>query len=151
MTLTQKESSLLKDLTGSEELCIQRYTKHSEAAHDPQLKNLFSSLASAEREHLSTLNRIKEGTVPSPTASNAGLPTFTATYTGTSTSADAKEDAYLCTDVLAGEKQVSHLYDTCIFEFADEGIRRTLSSIQEQEQMHGKMIYDYMKTNGMYQ
>ena len=78
------------------------------------------------------------------------MPTFSATYTQAETK-EAKDDAYLCTDLLTGEKQVSHLYDTCIFEFQDEGVREVLAGIQKREQMHGKMIYDYMKTNGFYQ
>ena len=150
MQLTQKECTLLKDLKDSEQLCIDKYTKHSAAAHDPQLKNLFSTLASDERKHLDTLTKIEGGTVPQESGASSTMPSFTATYTGTTT-AEAKDDAYLCTDLLTGEKQVSHLYDTCIFEFNDEGVREVLAGIQKREQMHGKMIYDYMKTNGMYQ
>ena len=52
--------------------------------------------------------------------------------------------------MLTGEKGVSALYNTCIFEFVDEGARTYLNSIQKQEQNHGKMIYDYMSANGMY-
>ena len=52
MQLTEKETSLLKDLEDSEKLCIEKYTKHSAAAHDAQLKNLFSTLASDEQKHL---------------------------------------------------------------------------------------------------
>ena len=151
MQLTQKETTLLKDLKDSEKLCIDKYTKHSEAAHDPQLKNLFSTLASDERKHLDTLTQIEGGTVPSVSGADGAMPTFTATYKVGDSSTEAKDDAYLCTDLLAGEKQVSHLYDTCIFEFNDEAVRATLAGIQKREQMHGKMIYDYMKTNGMYQ
>ncbi|MBQ8758725.1 MAG: spore coat protein, partial [Clostridia bacterium] len=48
------------------------------------------------------------------------------------------------------EKEVSKLYDTCIFEFNDDNARNYLNSIQKQEQNHGKMIYDYMAANNMY-
>ena len=34
MQLTQKESSLIKDLKGQEQLCIDKYTKHAECASD---------------------------------------------------------------------------------------------------------------------
>jgi rubrerythrin len=149
MQLTQKENTLLKDLKNSEQLCIDKYTKHSESAHDPQLKNLFSSLASDERKHLDTLTKIEGGTIPSASGTDSTMPTFTATYTGTANT-DAKDDAYLCTDLLSGEKQVSHLYDTCIFEFKDERCRQALNHIQSEEQQHGKMIYDYMQANSMY-
>lgn len=150
MVLTQKECTLLKDLKDSEQLCIDKYTKHSATAHDPQLKNLFSTLAEDERKHLDTLTQIEGGAVPTPGGAAAAMPTFTATYKQGDTSTEAKDDAYLCTDLLSGEKQVSHLYDTCIFEFKDEGVREVLAGIQKREQMHGKMIYDYMQTNGMY-
>lgn len=151
MQLTQKETTLLKDLKDSEQLCIDKYTKHASAAHDPQLKNLFSTLAQDERKHLDTLSQIESGTVPTQSGADNTMPTFTATYGVGDSSTEAKDDAYLCTDLLCGEKQVSHLYDTCIFEFNDEGVREVLAGIQKREQMHGKMIYDYMKANGMYQ
>ena len=61
-----------------------------------------------------------------------------------------QNDCYLCTDLLATEKHASHLYDTCVFEFADGQVRSVLNQIQKQEQEHGKAIYDYMKTNSMY-
>lgn len=150
MTLTPKETSLLKDLKDSEQLCIDKYTKYASAAHDPQLKNLFSTLASDEQKHLETLTEIGEGKVPASGGANSAMPTFTATYKAGDTSTEAKDDAYLCTDLLSGEKHVSHLYDTCIFEFTDEGVREVLAGIQKREQMHGKMIYDYMTANGMY-
>ena len=51
MTLTQKEQSLLKDLKDQEQLCIDKYTKHSACAKDPQLKNLFTQLAQHESFH----------------------------------------------------------------------------------------------------
>ena len=64
MQLTEKERTLLKDLKDSEQLCIDKYTKHASAAHDAQLKNLFSTLAQDERKHLETLSQIEGGTVP---------------------------------------------------------------------------------------
>ena len=45
MTLTQKENSLLSDLKSQEQLCIEKYTKYSSLAHDPELKNLISTVA----------------------------------------------------------------------------------------------------------
>ncbi len=150
MTLTQKEMSLLKDMKDQEQLCIDKYTKHSACAHDPQLKNLFSQLATAETQHLNGLGQLEGGTVPSQSGSDSSqpLPTFTPYHTGDTP--EKKEDCYFCTDVLSGEKEVSKLYDTCIFEFSDEQARNYLNSIQTQEQVHGKMIYDYMTANGMY-
>ena len=140
--------SLLKDLKDQEQLCIDKYTKHSQCAKDPQLKNLFSQLASAEAQHKTGLEQLETGTVPEQSTSNSSLPTFSAFHTGETP--DKKEDCYLCTDVLSGEKEVSKLYDTCIFEFTDENARNYLNSIQKQEQTHGKMIYDYMSANNLY-
>ena len=152
MTLTAKELSLLKDMKDSEQLCIDKYTKGATAAADGQLKNLFSTLASHERTHLDTLTQIEQnGAAPAMGGGGGQQPvTFTATYTQGDPSENAKNDAYLCSDALSGEKQVSSLYNTCVFEFRDAGIRAALAHIQTEEQNHGKMIYDYMSTNGLY-
>lgn len=150
MTLTQKEQSLIKDLKTQEQLCIDKYTKHAGCAKDAQLKNLFTTLAQHETNHLNGLCQLEQGTVPQQNSEgNQQMPTFSATYTIAETP-DKKEDCYLCNDVLSGEKEVSKLYDTCIFEFTDENARNYLNSIQKQEQNHGKMIYDYMSANSMY-
>ena len=63
---------------------------------------------------------------------------------------DKRNDSYLCSDVLATEQHTSNLYNTCIFEFTTDAQRNALNHIQKEEQEHGKMIYDYMKTNSMY-
>ena len=77
MTLTQKETSLLKDLKSQEELCIEKYTKYESEACDPALKALFSSIKSTEQNHLGTVNRIMQGeevsTSAAPTAVSAKL------------------------------------------------------------------------------
>ncbi len=156
MTLTQKESSLIKELKGQEKLCIDKYNKHAACAKDPQLKTLFTQLAQKEQEHLNTLTQIENGTVPQMPAcgeknNNAcrGGSCFTATY-AIAGNPDKENDCFLCTDLLATEKHASHLYDTCIFEFKDEGVRSVLNHIQKEEQEHGKKIYDYMAVNAMY-
>lgn len=148
MQLTQKETELLKDLKGQEKLCVDKYTKHSSCASDTQLKNLFSNIAQVEQEHLNTITQIESGTVPQTGGGSQTIPTFTACYTAETP--QKQTDAYLCSDVLATEKHASHLYDTCIFEFKDENLRKVLNHIQKEEQNHGKMIYDYMSVNGMY-
>ena len=69
MTLTQKETDILKDLKAQEELCIEKYAKYADAACDPSLKNLFSEIKTAETTHLDTINRIMNGEeVAMPTA-----------------------------------------------------------------------------------
>ncbi|MBQ6021738.1 MAG: spore coat protein, partial [Clostridia bacterium] len=90
------------------------------------------------------------GTVPAaPSGGDQTLPTFTAVY-GPAETPDKKNDCYLCTDTLAGEKHASSLYDVGIFEFRDDNARKALNHIQKEEQDHGKMIYNYMSANGMY-
>lgn len=136
----------------AEKLCIEKYSKHSACAVDPQLKTLFSQLAQNEQQHLDTLSQIQSGTVPtmqSGGSSSQGQTSFTATY-GPGENKDKLNDSYLCTDLLSAEKHVSSIYNTSIFEFTDANARNALNHIQKEEQEHGKKIYDYMATNGMY-
>ena len=147
MQLTQKESTLLKDLKGQEQLCVDKYTKYAESANDPQLKQLFTVLAGIEQGHLNTITQMESGTVPSTSSGQA--PTWPTPYRNSNV-ADKKNDTYLCSDVLAGEKHVSSLYDTCIFEFSSPEMRQVLNHIQTEEQQHGEQIYQYMKANQMY-
>ena len=149
MQLTQKETSLLKDLKGQEKLCIDKYNKSAQAAVDPQLKGLFSQLASVEQGHYNMLGQIEKGATVQPIAGGSAKQQFTDKY-GVSDSPDKQNDCYLCTDLLTTEKHASSLYDTCVFEFRDDNVRKVLASIQQQEQEHGKMIYDYMSKNSMY-
>lgn len=149
MQLTQKETMLLADMQGQEKLCIAKYSKWAASANDPQLKNLFSELGAVEQKHLSMLNDIKSGSVPSvPSASSGTNRTFSATYSAETP--EKQQDCFLCTDLLATEKHASSLYDTCVFEFTDAQVRNVLAHIQKEEQDHGKAIYDYMKANSMY-
>lgn len=149
MQLTQKETDLLKDLKEQEKLCVDKYSKHSSNASDPQLKNLFSQIAQIEQQHYDTISQIQNGTVPQPGGGSQQQPTFSATYS-MADSEEKKNDCFLCSDLLTTEKHASHLYDTCIFEFKQESLRNTLNHIQKEEQNHGKMIYDYMQVNNMY-
>lgn len=149
MQLSQKETSLLKDLKGQEQLCVDKYKKHASCAMDPQLKNLFTQIAQIEQQHLDTITQMQNGTVPTMGGGSQNQPTFSTTY-GAADTQEKQSDSYLCSDVLSTEKHASHLYDTCIFEFKDENARNVLNHIQKEEQGHGKMIYDYMSANAMY-
>ncbi|MDD2221460.1 MAG: spore coat protein [Clostridia bacterium] len=151
MQLSQKETSLLKELKDQEKLCVEKYNKHASAASDQQLKSLFTQIAQSEQTHYNTITQIENGTVPqmSGSSSSSAQPTFNATYSAAENT-NMQNDCYLCTDLLSGEKHVSQLYNTCIFEFKNEGIRNALNHIQKEEQEHGKMIYDYMAANNMY-
>ena len=151
MQLTQKETDLLKDLKGQEKLCVEKYTKYASSALDPQLKELFTSIANVEQQHLNTICSIENG--GEPTAQGGGSQTVKATFTqnyGMGDTPDKQADCYLCSDLLADEKHVSGLYNTSIFEFKDKTLRDTLNHIQKEEQQHGKAIYDYMTANNMY-
>ncbi len=149
MNLTQKETTLLNDLKTQEQLCVQKYTESSAKANDAQLKNLFTQLSQVEQSHLTMIQDLQSGKMPQTPSGSGNMPTFTQTYT-TQETPEKKNDCFLCNDVLTTEKHVSGLYDTCIFEFADENCRNLLNTIQKQEQQHGKMIYDYMSVNNMY-
>ena len=151
MQLTQKETTLLKDLKGQEKLCVEKYTKYASSALDQQLKELFTSIANVEQQHLNTITQIENGTVPQSNSGSAQTvkATFSSNY-GMGDTPDKQADCYLCSDLLADEKHVSGLYNTCIFEFNDKQIRETLNHIQKEEQEHGKAIYDYMSANNMY-
>ena len=151
MTLTTKETEILKDLKSQEQLCIEKYTKYAEAACDAGLKEIFNSIKSAEQTHLQTINRIlggEEVSMPSAPPSASGEK-----YNGTPSgcSADAKSaDAYLCRDALSMEKHVSSVYNTGVFEFSSPTLRDTLAHIQKEEQNHGVKLYSYLAASGMY-
>ena len=147
MKLTQKETTLLKDLKASEELCIKKYGTYAERAEDPTLKMLFESIREAEKTHLQTIESLMQGTVPmmgggQQQQQNNAQPCDNC-------GRKSENDAFLCHDALDTEKHVSSLYDTCIFEFNDAGARDALNHIQKEEQEHGKRLYDYMTCHGM--
>ena len=149
MDFTEKERTLLEELKGHEKLCIEKYKRHSECANDNQLKSLFQGLSEEEGKHLASLEQLSSGTVPAVSGEEKPLPVFSAKYKAM-LCPEKTADMYLCTDVLSGEKYVSHTYDTALFEFRDENVRNFLNHIQKEEQRHGKIIYDYMAANGMY-
>ena len=150
MVLTQKETTLIKDLKGREQLCIDKYEKHAACACSTELKDLFNSLAEAERSHLKTINQMAGGTVANvPSSLSADNSCCGCANYCDETS--KKCDEFLCRDMLASEKHVSSVYDTGIFEFSDPQARKMLNHIQSEEQQHGQKIYEYMKANGMYQ
>lgn len=151
MQLTQKETTLLGDMKNQEKLCVEKYTKYASQALDPQLKELFTSIANAEQGHLNTISQIEQGTVPSMGGGSQTVNTTFSSNYGMGDTPDKKADCYLCSDLLADEKHVSNLYNTCIFEFKDTSLRNALNHIQTEEQHHGKAIYDYMTANNMYQ
>ena len=150
MVLTQKETGLLKDMKGQEELCIAKYGKYAEMAKSSELKSLFEAMAKVEQSHLQTVNSMMSGSVSAPpnkieNSNNAHCNPYR--YENEE---DKKSDALLCQDMLMTEKHASSLYDTSIFEFKDPTARKMLNHIQAEEQQHGEQIYAYMSCNGMY-
>ena len=151
MTLTQKETTLLTDLASQEKLCIEKYGKYSEAAHDPELKTLFSNLKTNEQKHLDTINQILSGTeVKMPSESPSAEQAKLACTPSSVSEADKQNDAYLCKDALSMEKHVSSVYNTGVFEFTSPILRDTLAHIQKEEQNHGEKLYNYLSCNNMY-
>lgn len=167
INLSQKEKSLLTDLKGHEEVCIEKYSNYANQTNDPELKNMFNTHESNEKSHLNTINQILSGTVPSMGAGGtAGAGAGSAGTTGASGAAMPKSSnmqsqgkstgmnnanaSSLCKDLLMTEKYVSNSYDTSIFEFKDTGVRDALNHIQKEEQKHGEDLYNYMAKNNMY-
>ena len=149
MTLTPKETSLLKDLKGQEKLCWEKYDKYSCDACSTELKNLFSEMAQTERQHYDSINQMLAGTIPQmPT----GLTNENNKWCKKVSYADEESrniDQFLCTDTIATEKLVSGTYNTELFAFGAAAIRRLLNHIQTEEQNHAEMIYKYKTANGM--
>ena len=151
MTLNQKETTLLNDLKSQEQLCIEKYNKYSGMAHDPELKNLFSTLAQNEQKHLDTITQILGGTeVKMPSESPSAIDAKLECKMSSCGENEKKDDAYLCKDALAMEKHVSSVYDTTVFEFTSAVLRDTLAHIQKEEQNHGEKLYNYLSCNNVY-
>ena len=151
MTLTTKETDILKDLKGQEQLCIEKYSKYKDQACDPQLKAIFSELKTTEENHLQTICRIMNGEEVSMGSEmkKAGADKFNGGQY--SLGEDCKQnDAFLCKDALSMEKHVSGVYNTGLFEFSSPILRDTLAHIQKEEQNHGEKLYSYMAACGMY-
>jgi len=151
MTLTQKETTLLSDLKSQEQLCIEKYGKYAEAAHDPELKTLFTNLRTNEQKHLDTITQILGGTeVKMPEASPSAVSAKLECKVSGASPAEKQNDAYLCRDALSMEKHVSGVYNTGVFEFSSPVLRDTLAHIQKEEQNHGEMLFNYLSCNNMY-
>ena len=150
MALTQKETTLLQDMKGQEELCIQKYNKYAELAKAEELKALFRSMSNVEQNHLQTITAMLSGNTPSMPNTLENSNNDHCCTVNYMSDADKQSDAFLCKDMLTTEKHASALYDTAIFEFKDPAARKTLNHIQAEEQQHGEQLYAFMNCNGMY-
>ncbi len=150
MTLTQKETTLLNELKGQEQLCIEKYEQWASAACSEELTALFRALADVERGHLTTVTDMLAGKVSTPSGGSSPLDGVSTGKVSYASEDDKKRDAFLCADMLATEKHVSSVYNTGIFEFSDSQARQMLNHIQSEEQQHGLKLYEFMAANGMY-
>jgi spore coat protein CotF len=152
INLSAKERMLLQDQKSHEELCVQKYQNYSNQAQDPQLKQLFSSLAKKEQEHLNSINQILNGQVPnvqqqSGSQNQQGQQWGSQNQQGQQSGSQNQQnkmqgtanlnDSTLCSDMLVTEKYISGAYNTAIFEFEDTNVRQVLNHIQKEEQEHG--------------
>ena len=151
MTLTQKETGLLKELAGQETLCRDKYNKYSKEACSAELKELFSQMATCEQNHLNTINAMLSGTVPKAPTGLSGENNSLCKKVCYNDESSRNIDKFLLSDMLAMEKHASSLYDTSVFEFCDPSARKMLNHIQSEEQQHGEKIYAFMSANGFYQ
>ena len=151
MTLSQKEKQILRDLQTQEQVCIDRYNKFAGEAHDTVLKELFTTLEKNEQKHYDTLSQILEGSVPECDCNDDDGRNYCpeATYTSKGNSQEKKDDCFLVTDSIGGEKMVSTEYNNNVFIFSDSDIRKILADIQIEEQNHAEMLYKYKMVNSM--
>lgn len=154
--LTQKEKMLLQDQKKHEGVCVQKYKKYAGQAQCPELKQLFTSYAEQELQHLNTINQILNEEVAVSTGDEPNQPERSISNMDSSSHQleDAtaySSDAALCQDMLMTEKFVSGSYDTAIFEFTDSNVRQQLNHIQQEEQKHGEGIFNYMQSKGLYE
>ncbi len=146
--LSQKERMLLEDNKHQEEICVVKYQNYAGQAQDPQLKQLFNTLATEEQHHFDMINQMLQGQQPTMghTQQQAAQPQQT-TYQGVMGNTG---DKILCSDLLSTEKYVSGTYNTGVFEAVSPIVRQTLQHIQQDEQRHGEQLFNYMNSHGMY-
>lgn len=151
MKLQQKEMEAIKDLQTQERSCVEKYKLYATQAKDPELKNLFETLQQKEQQHFDSLGQVLNGDVPSCNCNDNDGKNYQpkASYDAASASEDKQADCFLVTDCIGTEKLVSSEYNTNVFKFANDQIRKLLADIQIEEQNHAEMLYKYKLANGM--
>lgn len=149
ISFTQKERMLLEDQQKHEQVCVDKYSAYANQAQDTQLKQMFTTFAGQEQQHLNTINQMLSGQAPNMGQQGQQQSGQSAQPAGKA-GMNSKDDASLCNDMLMTEKYVSSSYNTAIFEFRDANIRNALNHIQKEEQQHGEGIFNYMQSNGLY-
>lgn len=177
LQLTSKEKNMLQDQLKHEEICIQKYTNYAQQAVDPQLKQLFSSLASHEQKHYDTIQQMLKGQSPNvqqnqgqrsqqgqnqqgqqilggqnpgqpPSQTAQNIQVHNMAGMG-NTPGNLQGDATLCTDSIMTEKFVSGSYDTGVFESSNQSVIQALQHIQKEEQEHGQKLKQYLQSQGL--
>ena len=151
MILTEKEKTAIEDLKTQQQSCIEKYTRYSTQAKDPELQNLFNRLAKEEQKHYDSLSQVANGSVPSCDCNDSDGKDYTpkATYDAMTNPQDKQDDCALATDCIGTEKLVSGEYNTNVFNFGESSIRKLLADIQIEEQNHAEMLWKYKEANGM--
>ena len=126
MILSEKETTVIKDLQTQEQCCVEKYERYSKLAKDQVLIDLFTDLHGKEQKDYN------------PAATYSMAP-----------AEDKKTDCFLATDCIGTEKLVSSTYNTEVFAFGDPGVRKLLADIQIEEQNHAEMLYKYKTVNSM--
>lgn len=151
MVLQQKEKEAIQDLQTQEKCCVEKYKRYAQQAKDPELKKLFETIQEKEQQHYDTLGKVLNGEVPSCNCNDSDGKNYQpiATYAGGGNETDKQSDAFLVTDCIGTEKLVSSEYNTNVFKFASDAIRKLLADIQVEEQNHAEMLYKYKMVNSM--
>ena len=151
MVLTQKETEALKDLQTQEQSCIEKYTRYSQEAKDPQLKELFKELSAEEQKHYQSICQALNGQIPNVDCNDSKGRNYQpkAYYTENDNSPEKRTDQFLVTDCIGTEKLVSGEYNNDVFIFGNSDIRKLLADIQIEEQNHAEMLWKYKSMNGM--
>jgi spore coat protein CotF len=154
--LTQKETMLLQDQQKHEQLCVQKYQDYAQRAQDPQLQQLFNSLAQQEQQHLDTVTQLLSGQVPSmqqgqqQQSQQQGQQQMQQAQQFTQSTSTNQHDIDLANDLLITEKYISNSYDNTIFETTNSQVRQVLNHIQKEEQQHGEALFNYIQSQGAY-
>ena len=150
MILSEKETTVIKDLQTQEQCCVEKYERYSKLAKDQVLIDLFTDLHGKEQKHLESLTQVLSGKVPSCDCNDRDGKDYNpaATYS-MAPSEDKKTDCFLATDCIGTEKLVSSTYNTEVFAFGAPGVRKLLADIQIEEQNHAEMLYKYKTVTGM--
>lgn len=149
MALTNKEKEYIKEDLNSEYLCIRKYEQYASIAADPQLKQMFTDLASKERTHADTLKGMLIGSNITPQNILESYNSPTGDQSNIQNSLGIT-DAQLLNDALSTEKYVSSAYNTSVLETMDPKIRKQLQDIQQEEQAHADTLFNAMHSRGWY-